>query len=278
VHILLAIFLLAQAAPASSPFELHVESAAKAPNARAWTMRGRDGKAETVYLDAEILLDARSVASAEVVHGAAGNPMIRLALTPEGTARAGQITAKHVGKRLGIVADGKLWSTPYLAAPVTGSLLTIAGNMTEAEAAAIAPKIAPPPKPGSGKGAVPPSTAASPPRTPGPGAPEVQGLWRVVDATMGGKPLPDPKITRSSWQFRGDEIAVTNGEGQTVKFVTTSGGPGVIHLETNAKEKGGWILWKREKADLLLALNDNLEGRPEGFGPAPKVMILRLRK
>ena len=244
MHILFAIVLLAQTAGA---FELHVESSAKAPNAKAWTMRGSGGKPETVYLD------------------------------PEGTSRIAEITRRFVGKKLGVVAGGKLWAMPYLSAPVTGNVLMIAGNMTPAEAAAIAPKLGPPPTPSAGKGAVPPPAAAAPPRTPGLGVPELQGRWRVADASVGGKPLVDPKITASSWQFRGDELILTNGEGQTARFVLRPDGVGVIHLETSAKEKGGWILWKREKGDLILAFNDNLEGRPEGFGPAPKKVVARLR-
>jgi uncharacterized protein (TIGR03067 family) len=274
VHILFAIVLLAQTAGA---FELHVESSPKAPNAKAWTMRGSGGKPETVYLDSEVLMDARSIASAEVVQSPVGTPMIRVGLTPAGTSRIAEITQRYVGKKLGVVADGKLWSMPYLAAPVTGNVLMIAGNMTQAEAAAIAPKLGPPPTPSPGKGAVPPPAAAAPPRTPGPGVPELQGRWRVVDATVGDKPLVDPKITASSWQFRGDELILTNGEGQTARFVVRPDGAGAIHLETGKKEKGGWILWKRDKGDLILAFNDNLEGRPEGFAPAAKKIIARLR-
>ncbi|HEY6051228.1 MAG TPA: hypothetical protein VIZ58_08255, partial [Thermoanaerobaculia bacterium] len=124
--------------------------------------------------------------------------------------------------------------------------------------------------------------ALAPPAAPnarrGAAIPELQGRWRVVEATMNGRPVPDRKITESSWLFRGSELVLTNGEGQRVAFSLISEERGVLHIAPTAgsNEKGGWILWSRDKGDLLLAFQDNLEGRPDGMQPGPKKVLARL--
>jgi hypothetical protein len=96
---------------------------------------------------------------------------------------------------------------------------------------------------------------------------------------MNGRPVPDPKITASSWWFRGSELTLTNGEGQSVIFSVSSEQPGVLRIDPagSSSEKGGWLLWSRDKADLLLAFQDNLDGRPDGMQPGPKKVLARLR-
>lgn len=270
MNILLAILLLAQPAAASAApgsFELHAESSPNAPNAKAWAMQGPGGTAETVYLDSEVLLDARAIATAEAVPGPGGMAQIRLGLTAEGAARLAEVTGRLVGRRLGVVAGGRLRSMPYLRDRITGNALVISGNMTEAEAKELASQLGPPPPAPT---PVPPGTAIR----------ELQGRWRIVEARMNDRPLVDPKITASAWFFRGGDLLLTNGEGQTERVVVRAEAPGVVRLEgaaVTASPAGAWFVWKREKDDLVIAFNDNFEGKPDGFVQGPKKIVARLR-
>jgi len=255
------------AAPAAAgALELHAESAPNAANARSWTLPGPRGM-ETVYLDSEILLDASSVATAEVVSAPGGGPQIRLELTSEGASRLQSVTSRLVGRRIGVVAGGKLRATPYVTGVAAGGTFFVMGNMTAAEAEAIAARIAPPPA----------RTVAVAP--PGGGIAELQGLWKVSSATFEGKPVADPKTLGASWSFHGSELLVTTGEGQSMRFVVQPDGAGGIHLAPMApsKEKGGSILWAREGAELLLAYKDNLDEKPEALRPGRKTVVARLK-
>ncbi|MDQ6894402.1 MAG: hypothetical protein M3167_17220 [Acidobacteriota bacterium] len=55
--------------------------------------------------------------------------------------------------------------------------------------------------------------------------------------------------------------------------------PSSLYIEPagGSSEKGGWILWSRDKQELLLAFQDNLEGRPDGMRAGPKKSLARLR-
>ena len=273
------LLVLAAAAFASPPpaatsvFEIHAESSRGAPGAKAWTMATPQGVTETVWLDAAVLLDGSAVATADVERGPDGSPQIRLGLTPDGVMRLTEIASNRRGKRLGVVAAGKLRAAPYVSGAPTGGVFVIAG-VTDSDAREIARSLGPPaPKPTAAPAAAPPA---------GPRAvaiPELQGRWRVVEATMNGRPVPDRKITASSWWFRGSELTLTNGEGQSVTFSVSSAEPGVLRIDPagSSSEKGGWLLWSRDKADLLLAFQDNLDGRPDGMQPGPKKILARLR-
>jgi hypothetical protein len=106
----------AAAAPAGARFELHVESAAGAPSASDWLLRGPGGRTETVFLDSSPLLDESAIASAAVEAGPDGSPQIRLVLTSEGAGKLAQITGRQPGRRLGVVLDGELRAAPLVRA------------------------------------------------------------------------------------------------------------------------------------------------------------------
>ncbi len=115
---------------------------------------------------------------------------------------------------------------------------------------------------------------------------------------MNGRAMQQAKITDSTWTFQGGELTVTNGEGQSQTFVLSSEGrsrtdgpsrtsgtePGVLRLEasgpgpSSAAQKSGWILWMRDREDLIVAFQDNLDGRPDGMHPGPKTIVARLRR
>ena len=274
---MLVFLLVAQAvaagAGAGSFLEVHGEVSPRAPNAIAGTLAGNGGKAETVYLDREVLLDRSAIANADVVRGPDGMPQIRLGLTPDGGRRLTEITSRSVGKRLGIVVAGKLRAAPYVTGGMTGGFLVVAGGFSETEAGELARKLGPP---AAGGIPVPPSGSVSRPRAAA--IPDLQGRWRIAEAKLNDRPLQDRKITASSWFFRADELLLTNGEGQTERFAIRPEGKSLLRLEPSvgSPEHGGWIVWKREKDALVLAFQDNLEGRPDGFAPQPKKIVARL--
>ncbi|MDQ6894404.1 MAG: hypothetical protein M3167_17230 [Acidobacteriota bacterium] len=239
-------------------------------------MRTPQGGSETVWLDPAVLLDRSGVATADVERGPDGSPQIRLGLTPDGVMRLTEIASDRRGKRLGVIVAGKLRAAPYVTGAPTRGVFVIAG-VSAADAEEIARSLGPPAPPPTAAMA---AMAAAAPPNPRRGAaiPELQGRWRVVEASMNGRPIPDRKITASSWLFRGSELALTNGEGQSTTFSITSEERGVLHIEPagGSSEKGGWILWSRDKQELLLAFQDNLEGRPDGMQPGPKKVLARL--
>ena len=104
-------------------------------------MPQRDGRSERVLLHSAILLDRTAIKSAAIEHESNGAPGILITLTESGGKRFGEITAKYVGKRLGIILDGKLHSTPSVRDPILGGRLTITGNFTELEAAELVKKL-----------------------------------------------------------------------------------------------------------------------------------------
>jgi hypothetical protein len=275
---LLVFLLVAQAVAAGagsgSFLEVHREVSPRAPNGIAWTLTGNGGKAETVYLDREVLLDRSAVANADVVRGPDGMPQIRLGLTPDGARRLTEITSGSVGKRLGIVVADRLRAAPYVTGGMTGGVLVVAGGFSEAEAEELARKLGPPAA--GGIPVPPPSGSVSRPRAAA--IPDLQGRWRIAEAKLNDRPLQDRKITASSWFFRADELLLTNGEGQTERFAIRPEGKGLLRLEPSAgsSEHGGWIVWKREKDAVVLAFQDNLEGRPDGFAAQPKKIVARL--
>ncbi|KQZ31428.1 hypothetical protein [Caulobacter sp. Root1472] len=59
-----------------------------------------------------------------------GMPLVQIDLSDQGQARFVALQDGRVGDRLPICLDGALLSDPYLAEPITGSSLQIAGGMT----------------------------------------------------------------------------------------------------------------------------------------------------
>jgi len=261
-----------QATPAPSAlFEIRVESSPSLPGARPWRMNTPSGY-EIIWLNSNLVVDASAVVTADAERGPSGSPQIRLGLTDDGARKLTEAISGNPGKRFGVIAAGKVRAAPYARSGPIGGVFVIAGDLTEAEAKEIARSLGPPARPTPGAAAAVPRVA---PRS----IPELQGRWRVAEASMNGRPVPDRKITASSWWFRGSELTLTNGEGQSVTFSVSSEEPGVLRIDPagSSSEKGGWLLWSRDKADLLLAFQDNLEGRPDGMQPGPKKVLARLR-
>jgi preprotein translocase subunit SecD len=92
---------------------------------------------ETFYLHNEVLLNQYDVESAAVVTQQ-GRPAVELFLTTEGIKKFKELTAQNVGKRCGMVLNGKLLSAPIIKDTISGDRAIITGYLTEAEAESIA--------------------------------------------------------------------------------------------------------------------------------------------
>lgn len=78
------------------------------------------------------------VAHTEVVRDSYGNYMVLLHLTPEGRARFAELTGANIGRHLGIVFDGKLFSAPMVRDRIATDSAQITGQFTQREALELA--------------------------------------------------------------------------------------------------------------------------------------------
>lgn len=159
---------------------------------------------------------------------------------------------------------------PRMAFSLVLVLLVVAGIPTHAEAERLARRLGPQP--------VTPRAGA---RDPAAGR-ELQGLWSVLSATMNSQLVDDVKLLKSTWTFQDGVLSAADGSGHVERFTlsTDPAAPGALRLDPIApsKERGGWILFRREGDRLTIALHDNLEGRPAGFEPAPKQIVMKLAR
>jgi len=80
------------------------------------------------------ILDGTMLTNAQVGYDQNNNPTINFTLNSEGAQIFGDFTAKSVGKRLAIVLDGKVYSSPVINERIGGGSGQISGNYTTAEA------------------------------------------------------------------------------------------------------------------------------------------------
>lgn len=64
--------------------------------------------------------------------------VVLISLTPEGATKLEELTTGLVGERLAIVVDGVVVSAPMVQEPITGGSVQVSGDLTEAEARALA--------------------------------------------------------------------------------------------------------------------------------------------
>jgi uncharacterized protein (TIGR03067 family) len=260
------------AAAASETFGVYLVTTAGAPGARLWTLPSAGGAVETISLDSVALLDASGIATADREPSPGGGSQIRLVLTSDGARTLAAVTSRNVGRRFGIVVDGRLRAAPFVSGGLTDGVLVV-GGLDPGEAAALARKLGPPPASVSPGFMTPRDTTldAAAFRV-------LEGTWTLRSATVNGQPIPDPKFAGARWIFRDGTLAATDGLGQTERFTlrTDADAPGALHFEPVApsKERGGWLLFKREEERLTVAAFDGLSSRPENFEPAPKKLIL----
>lgn len=86
-----------------------------------------------------VLMDEASVAMASVKHNPISNqPEISVVLTAAGAVIFEDLTASHTMRQIAMILDGRLLYAPLIVGRISDGIVVIAGNFTEAEAAAIA--------------------------------------------------------------------------------------------------------------------------------------------
>jgi uncharacterized protein (TIGR03067 family) len=272
---LLIVLLLSPGAGApggKATLELHLATSASAPGARPLQLPLAGGGSEEIFFDELPFLSSDGVASADAFVAPGGRGEVRVALTPEGARTLAAVTEKNVGKRVGIVVDGRLLAAPYLMAPLRDGKLVIAG-LSLGEAQALAPRLGP-------------STASERAKVAGPPDRSVlaalEGTWIGKVATLNGEVVPDKKITEGKWTFREGTLALTTGTGESGRFTlaTVPGAPGAFRLEPvpPSPEKPISMIFVRDGDRLRVAFYDGKDGRPTDFSPESKKVVLELER
>ncbi len=268
------VFCAPVAAAESGSFGIHLVTSADAPGSRMWRLALPGSAVEEISLDSAALLDVTAIASADAQRGPGGGGEIRLVLTAEGARKLAEVTSRNVGRRLGIVVAGRLRAAPVVVAGIPNGVLVL-GGLKPDEAELLARTLGPPFVPAT----IGPSVSPDPV-----GADVVlrllDGTWSLRSATMNGRTIPDRKFASGTWTFSGGTLSATNGEGELARFTLAvdAAAPDAIRVEAvpPSKERGGWMIFRREGDRLTLAFFDGFSGRPEDFAPAPKKVVLIL--
>ena len=69
-------------------------------------------------------------------------PSIEVELTPEAAKVFGELTTDNVGNVIEVRVDGELLTSPSVRSPILGGILVITGAMSQADAKAIAARLA----------------------------------------------------------------------------------------------------------------------------------------
>lgn len=86
------------------------------------------------YLMGPVLLTGKSLVDAYVQTNNLGEPMVAFRLNAVGGRKFGQITGDNIGRRLGIILDGKVYSAPVIKTRIDGGSGVIEGNFTAQQA------------------------------------------------------------------------------------------------------------------------------------------------
>lgn len=249
--------------------EVYVSASANTPGARMLRLSLAGGGAEEIFFERNSILSANGVASADPVV-AGGRGEVRLVLTPEAARVVGEVTSRNVGKRLGIVVDGRLVGAPFVLARLRDGTFVVAG-LSLAEAQALAPRLGP-------SGASVRAATSGPPDAAVVSA--LEGTWIVKGATLNGEVVQDRKFLEGKWAFHAGEVEATNGIGETGRFTvaTQPDAPGAFRLAPipPSPEKPVWMLFRRDGNRLTLAFFDGLPGRPSDFVPERKKVVVEL--
>ncbi|MBO5682285.1 MAG: protein translocase subunit SecD, partial [Lentisphaeria bacterium] len=97
-----------------------------------------NGKRNYDLISTKVEMTGSGVKNAMVGYTQFGQREIQLEFNGEGANQFGKITTANVGKRLGIVLDGQLYSAPNLNEPILGGRAQITGNFSEDEAKGVA--------------------------------------------------------------------------------------------------------------------------------------------
>jgi preprotein translocase subunit SecD len=98
------------------------------------------GVGETFFLHPRAEITNADVAAATVGESH-GHPVVELLLTRTGREKLARLTQENVGKRVGMLVDGKLVAAPVIRAPIIQGRAIIDGNFSETEARRVAENI-----------------------------------------------------------------------------------------------------------------------------------------
>jgi preprotein translocase subunit SecD len=113
--------------------EIRIVQDTPADNLTKMTMSVWNGQ-RTYYVHNEVLLTEKDVTGANVVKKDNGAPTIWLALSKEGQEKLDRITRRNVGKRLGVVINGRLQCASPIYGPIDRGVVVVTGLMLERSA------------------------------------------------------------------------------------------------------------------------------------------------
>ena len=136
---MLAALLLAATARAQEPvaFEVRAVADRPGPHTRPYlgVTAGANGNAETTLLLDPPLLDGNAVRFVSLDYDEEDHPIITIILTEAGKKCFEQLTKDMVGKQLGLVIGGQLYSLPRIMETIHGGKIAISGSFTPRQAA-----------------------------------------------------------------------------------------------------------------------------------------------
>jgi preprotein translocase subunit SecD len=112
--------------------ELRIVELAPADNLTGMTMTVWNGQ-KTYYAHKEIVLTEQDVKGAMAVVNS-GAPAVQLVFVGEAQEKLRRVTEQNVGRRLGIVINGKLQCAPRIDGPNETGLVMMTGHMLERDA------------------------------------------------------------------------------------------------------------------------------------------------
>jgi preprotein translocase subunit SecD len=106
----------------------------------AFTALGKSAKLEFLDPNGSVILTGDNIAGASYA-SSYGNNAINITLDGNGADTLAKATARLVGQAINIQLDGKIISTPLVAAPITGGKVNITGGFTVEEARFLAAEL-----------------------------------------------------------------------------------------------------------------------------------------
>ncbi|MGZ0708958.1 SecDF P1 head subdomain-containing protein [Coraliomargarita sp. W4R53] len=78
-----------------------------------------------------VALGYRDIESASLGESRNGSPIIEIIFTEEGKRKLSELTTECLGKAIAIQVEGKLFSAPIVANPITGGKAQVTGNFSK---------------------------------------------------------------------------------------------------------------------------------------------------
>ena len=274
--LLAALLLIASSTAAvETKLDLYVSTFATAPDARRFGLSMPGGGVEEIFFEGIPFLTSTDIASADAVVAPGGGAEIRVRLGADAARTLLRLTSRSMGKRVGIVVEGRLRAAPVIRAAIPDGVLVFAVR-DAAEAESLARRLGPP-APRKGEPAIVPDAA--------PDAVALrllEGTWKLTGATLNGRVVPDRKFTSGTWTFHDGTLVATNGEGETARFTlaTDLAAPDTFRIDPvlPSAERSGWMIFRRLDDRLTIAFFDGFTRRPDDLGPAPKKVVLEFSR